>query len=165
MWHFFHLIFNFIRKAATCLHPYIPACAGWLVVGKVISMEPIYVIQNGLGCQEDSLKVYPDRVLIQKPKENTHSMMGVIKKELRLQGIIKSEYIGIDVRFSEISNIYFRPATSEILKNGLLVFYLKGRGRNEVTAFNYGKTANAIKFWSQDNDTAKRIKEYVERGV
>ena len=128
-------------------------------------MEPIYMIQNGLGCQEDSLKVYPDRVLIQKPKENKYGPMDIIKKELRLQGILKSEYIGIDVSFSEISSIYFRPATSEILKNGLLVFYLKGRGRNEVTAFNYGKTANAIKFWSQENDTARKIKAYVERGM
>lgn len=126
-------------------------------------MEPVYIIQNGLGMQENSLKIYPDRILIQKPKERKSSAMDVIKKELRLQGIIKSEYIGIDVPFSKIDSIYLRPATSEFIKNGLIVFYLKDRGKNEVTFFNYEKTANAMKFWSQDNETARKIKEYVER--
>lgn len=126
-------------------------------------MEPVYVIQNGLGMQENSLKIYPDRVLIQKPKERKSSAMDVIKKELRLQGIIKSEYIGIDVPFSGIDSIYLRLATSEIIKNGLIVFYLKDRNKNEVTIFNYEKTANAMKFWAQDNETAKKIKDYVER--
>lgn len=126
-------------------------------------MEPIYVIQNGLGMQENSLKIYPDRILIQKPKENKFSKMDVIKKELRLQGIIKSNYLGIDVPFSMIDSIYLRLATSEIIKNGLIIFYLKNREKNDVTFFNYEKTANAMKFWSQDNDTALKIKEYVER--
>lgn len=126
-------------------------------------MEPIYVIQNGLGMQENSLKIYSDRILIQKPKERKSSAMDVIKKELRLQGIIKSEYIGIDVPFSKIDSIYLRPATSGIIKNGLIVFYLKNRMKNEVTLFNYDKTANAMKFWAQDNEMAKKIKEYVER--
>ena len=99
-------------------------------------MEPIYVIQNGLGMQENSLKIYPDRILIQKPKESKSSKMDVIRKELRLQGIIKSEYIGIDVPFSKIDSIYLRPATSEFIKNGLIVFYLKDRMKNEVTLFN-----------------------------
>lgn len=126
-------------------------------------MEPIYVIQNGLGMQENSLKIYPDRILIQKPKERKSTAMDVIKKELRLQGIIKSEYIGIDVPFSKIDSIYLRLATSEIIKNGLIIFYLKDRRKNEVTLFNYEKTANAMKFWSQDNETAKKIKDYVER--
>lgn len=126
-------------------------------------MEPIYVIQNGLGMQENSLKIYSDRILIQKPKERKFSKLDVIKKELRLQGIIKTEYIGIDVPFSKIDSIYLKPATSEIFKNGLIIFYLKGREKNEVNMFNYETTANAMKFWSQDNDTAQRIKEYVER--
>ena len=126
-------------------------------------MEPIYVIQNGLGMQENSLKIYPDRILIQKPKEKNNGMFDVIKKELRLQGIIKSDYLGIDVPFSMIDSIYLRLATSEIIKNGLIIFYLKNREKNNVTIFNYDKTANAMKFWSQDNETAQKIKEYVER--
>ena len=89
-------------------------------------MEPIYVIQNGLGMQENSLKIFPDRILIQKPKERKSTKMDVIKKELRLQGLMKSEYIGIDVPFSKIDSVYFRPATSNIFKNGLIVFYIIG---------------------------------------
>lgn len=126
-------------------------------------MKPIYVIQNGLGMQENSLKIFSNRILIQKPKERKFSAMDIVKKELRLQGIIKSEYIGIDVPFSKIDSIYLRPATSEIIKNGLIVFYLKDRMRNEVTLLNYDKTANAMKFWLQYNETAKKIKDYVER--
>lgn len=126
-------------------------------------MEPIYVIQNGLGMQENSLKIFPDRILIQKPKERKSTKMDVIKKERRLQGLMKSEYIGIDVPFSKIDSVYFRPATSNIFKNGLIVFYLKGRGKNEVNWFNYEKTANAMHFWSEENETAQKIKEYVDR--
>ncbi len=126
-------------------------------------MEPVYTIQYGLGVQEDSLKIYPDRVLIQKPKERKSSAMDVIKKELRMQGLMKTEYIGIDVPFSKIDSIYLKPATSIVFKNGLIVFYLKDRGKNDVNWFNYEKTANAMHFWSEDNETAQKIKDYVER--
>lgn len=128
-------------------------------------MEPIYVIQNGLGMQEDSLKIYPDRILIRKPKERKSTKMDVIKKELRLQGIIPSEYIGIDVPFSKIDSIYLRLSTCAFIKNGLIIFYLKDRKKNEVTFLNYERTANAMKFWAEENETAMKIKEYVERRI
>lgn len=128
-------------------------------------MKPLFEIQNGLGMEENSLKVFPNRILIQKPKITTaHTPMDFVKKELRLRGI-GCEYIGIDVPFSHIESIFYKAATGTIIKNGLIVFYLKGREKNEVNFLNYNKTVNAIKFWSQDNKTALAIKEYVERNM
>ncbi len=124
-------------------------------------MEPLYEIQNGLGAQEHSVKVYYDRVVIKKVKD-TVSALGIIKKELEMAGVLTPKYIGIDVPFSEIDSVFFRPATGRLIKNGLIVFYLKGKNKNEVNMLNYSAAANAIKFWGQDNDTAKKIKDYVE---
>lgn len=127
------------------------------------------MIQIGLGLQEHSIKVYPDRVVIQKPKDET-STSGIIKKELQMQGIqfsgilkfLNAKYIGIDVTFDKIESVEFKPATSEIMMNGHLVIHLKGREHESVSFLNYAKTANAIKFRSDDNDTARHIKQYID---
>lgn len=145
-------------------------------------MQELYVIQIGLGQQEHSIKVYPDRVVIQKPEDEYISPMDiirpktkkfalrVIRKELQMQGVqfsgklsfLNAKYIGIDVTFDQIESVDFRPATSEVMMNGLLVINLKGREKGNVTFLNYAKTANAIKFRSEDNETARQIKQYID---
>ena len=133
-------------------------------------MEPLYTIQIGLGLQEHSIKVYPDRVVIQKPKDEM-TKFGAVKKELQMQGIqfsgklgdfLNAKYIGIDVTYDKIESVDFRPADSEIMMNGLLVINLKGRESVKVTFLNYAKTANAIHFRSDSNDTARQIKQYID---
>ena len=133
-------------------------------------MEPLYTIQVGLGLQEHSIKVYPDRVVIQKPKDET-SKLGIVKKELQMQGVqfsgklgdfLNAKYIGIDVTYDKIESVDFRPADGEIMMSGLLVINLKGRESVNVTFLNYAKTANAIHFRSDCNDTARQIKQYID---
>lgn len=145
-------------------------------------MQELYTIQIGLGQQEHSIKVYPDRVVIQKPEDEYISPMDIIRpkpkkfavrairKELQMQGVqfsgklsfLNAKYIGIDVTFDQIESVEFRPATSEIMMNGLLVINLKGREKEHVTSLNYAKIANAIKFRSEDNETARQIKQYID---
>ena len=129
-------------------------------------MEPMYCINFSLGCEENFLKVYSNHVEIRKPKVTSWSIHGpidMIKKELRMQGILKGKYIGINVPFSDIDCVDVRKATGEILCNGMIIFHLKNRPKGEVNFFNYEKTANAFKFNSQSNETAQKIKNLIER--
>ncbi|MBQ6773651.1 MAG: hypothetical protein IJP48_06255 [Synergistaceae bacterium] len=148
-------------------------------------MQPLYAIQIGLGRQEHSIKVYDDRVVIQKPEDEYISPMEYIRpdlkdfalravrKELQMQGIqfsgklasLNAKYIGIDVPFDQIESVDLRFSDSEIMMNGLIVINLKGREKERVTFLNYAKIANAIKFRSDDNETARQIKQYIDMKI
>ncbi len=126
-------------------------------------MEALYTINNAVGAEDNFLKVYSNRVVIHKPTFlSPHGMFGVIKAELAMQGLIKTNSIGIDVPIYRIKRIKIKPATGYILKNGLLTFYVDGEEQYDVNFLNYDKAPHAFKFWGQDNDTARKIYNYVQ---
>ena len=138
-------------------------------------MSVLYEIQYGVGNLEHSVKVYADRVVIQKSKfKISTSNYGMLKElfkqimllfgkkfESKLLSGFNGEYMGIDVPFSEIEEVYFKPATSRIFANGIIVFYLKTRPHRQVTYFNYKDSDNAIMFKSNYNEIARQIQEYI----
>ena len=140
-------------------------------------MSALYEIQYGVGNLEHSVKVFADRVVIQKSKfEISTSNFGMFKElfkqimllfgkrfESEILSSFNGEYMGIDVPFSEIEEVYFKPSTSRIFANGIIVFYLKGRPRKKVTLFNYKDADNAIMFKSNYNEVARKIQEYITR--
>ncbi len=142
-------------------------------------MLALYEIQYGVGNLEHSVKVFSDRVVIQKSKfkvstSNFGACIELFKQVMLLFGKkfenkmlskLNGEYMGIDVPFSEIEEVYFKPATSRIIANGIIVFYLKGRPHKKVTLFNYKDADNAIMFKSNYNEVARQIQEYVSQQI
>ena len=136
-------------------------------------MAALYEIQHGLGHQEHCIKVFADRVLIKKAKveikgstfrmlkELFKHIMQILGKKFETFTSLNNDYIGIDVKFSEIDEVEFKPATSRFINNGKIVIYLKGKPKKEVTLFNYKDAENAIIFTSKYNETAQQIKNYV----
>ena len=141
-------------------------------------MLPLYEIQYGVGHQEHSVKVFADRVVIQKAKlKISYSNFGMLKEVIKniLQiagkkfegslGKLNGEYIGINAEFSEIDEVYLKLSKSKFIADGIIVFYLKGKPRKKVTLFNYKDAENAIMFKAKDNNNAQQIKNFVDNMI
>lgn len=140
-------------------------------------MVALYEIQLGVGHQEHSVKVFSDRVVIQKAKITLNSsnfgalkelfkhLMQILGKKFETFKSLNNDYIGIDAKFSEIEEVELKLATSRFLNNGMITFYLKGKPKKKVTLFNYKDAENAIIFTSKYNDKAQQIKNYVDNMI
>lgn len=142
-------------------------------------MSLLYEIDQTALNVEHYLRVYTDHIELRKPDPDStpvkatlpaDSVAGNVLKVAKYidvdmkKDIAKTQYFELNVTYDQIKKVVYKPANGT-LATGMLHFVLKGKPEKRVTQLNVAFAADAINFNKKHNDTALKIKEYVEKAI
>lgn len=125
-------------------------------------MMPLYQIDHSDSTFHTYLKLYSDHIEIKKPRKSKYNgLLGAGRLAFNILGVIEADYLEAVLGWDDIEKVIFKPATKSFA--GIIQFYLFiPQMRTKATYFDVDYRADAINFKYAENDTALKIKEYVE---
>lgn len=125
-------------------------------------MQLIYQIDHSDNTFHTYLKLYSDHIEIKKPRKSKYNgWLGAGRLALNLLGVSEVNYLEGVFEWDDIEKVFFKPATKSFA--GIIQFYLFiPQMRTKATYLDVDYRADSINFKFAENDTAIKIKEYVE---